>query len=226
LITKIMNIKEAIEKRFSVRAFTKEVPDIETIKAILKTAGTAPSGGNIQPWKVYVLTENAKNELSKKTLYNFDNGVQEDIEYDIYPKPLADEYKKRRYECGADMYNALAIGKDDLDSRFKQIRENYNFFGAPLGMIITIDKSFGKNGWGHVGMFLENLWLSAIDCGLGICLQESWSIYPKTVKEVTKHPDNEIVWCGVAVGYEDSSNPINQYRTKREDLDSFVKFID
>ncbi|MFL2722378.1 MAG: nitroreductase [Gammaproteobacteria bacterium] len=221
-----MNIKEAIEKRFSVRAFTKEVPDIETIKAILKTAGTAPSGGNIQPWKVYVLTENAKNELSKKTLYNFDNGVQEDIEYDIYPKPLADEYKKRRYECGADMYNALAIGKDDLDSRFKQIRENYNFFGAPLGMIITIDKSFGKNGWGHVGMFLENLWLSAIDYGLGICLQESWSIYPKTVKEVTKHPDNEIVWCGVAVGYEDSSNPINQYRTKREDLDSFVKFID
>ena len=221
-----MNIKEAIEKRFSVRAFTKEVPDIETIKAILKTAGTAPSGGNIQPWKVYVLTENAKNELSKKTLYNFDNGVQEDIEYDIYPKPLADEYKKRRYECGADMYNALAIGKDDLDSRFKQIRENYNFFGAPLGMIITIDKSFGKNGWGHVGMFLENLWLSAIDYGLGICLQESWSIYPKTVKEVTKHPDNEIVWCGVAVGYEDSSNPINRYRTKREDLDSFVKFID
>ena len=221
-----MNIKEAIEKRFSVRAFTKEVPDIETIKAILKTAGTAPSGGNIQPWKVYVLTENAKNELSKKTLYNFDNGVQEDIEYDIYPKPLADEYKKRRYECGADMYNALAIGKDDLNSRFKQIRENYNFFGAPLGMIITIDKSFGKNGWGHVGMFLENLWLSAIDYGLGICLQESWSIYPKTVKEVTKHPDNEIVWCGVAVGYEDSSNPINQYRTKREDLDSFVKFID
>ena len=221
-----MNIKEAIEKRSSVRAFTKEVPDIETIKAILKTAGTAPSGGNIQPWKVYVLTENAKNKLSKKTLYNFDNGVQEDIEYDIYPKPLADEYKKRRYECGADMYNALAIGKDDLDSRFKQIRENYNFFGAPLGMIITIDKSFGKNGWGHVGMFLENLWLSAIDYGLGICLQESWSIYPKTVKEVTKHPDNEIVWCGVAVGYEDSSNPINQYRTKREDLDSFVKFID
>ena len=221
-----MNIKEAIEKRSSVRAFTKEVPDIETIKAILKTAGTAPSGGNIQPWKVYVLKENAKNELSKKTLYNFDNGVQEDIEYDIYPKPLADEYKKRRYECGADMYNALAIGKDDLDSRFKQIRENYNFFGAPLGMIITIDKSFGKNGWGHVGMFLENLWLSAIDYGLGICLQESWSIYPKTVKEVTKHPDNEIVWCGVAVGYEDSSNPINQYRTKREDLDSFVKFIE
>ena len=221
-----MNIKEGIEKRFSVRAFTDQVPSIELIKEILKTAGSAPSGGNIQPWKVYVLNENAKNSLSEKTLHNFDNGVQEEIEYEIYPKPLADEYKKRRYECGADMYNALSIKEDDLDSRFKQIRENYKFFGAPIGMIVTIDRSFGKNGWGHVGMFLENLWLSAIYHGLAICLQESWSIYPKTVKEFTKHPDNEIVWCGVAIGFEDSSHPINQYRTKREELSSFVKFID
>ena len=124
------------------------------------------------------------------------------------------------------MYNALSIEKDDLDSRFKQIRENYNFFGAPVGMIITIDRSFGNNGWGHVGMFLENLWLSAIHHGLGLCLQESWSIYPKTVKDFINHPDNEIVWCGVAIGYEDKDHPINQYRTRREDLKSFVKFID
>ena len=102
-----MNIKEGIEKRFSVRAFTDEVPSIELIKEILKTAGSAPSGGNIQPWKVYVLNENAKKSLSEKTLHNFDNGVQEEIEYEIYPKPLADEYKKRRYECGADMYLSL-----------------------------------------------------------------------------------------------------------------------
>ena len=120
----------------------------------------------------------------------------------------------------------VSIEKDDLDSRFKQIRENYKFFGAPLGMIITIDRSFGKNGWGHVGMFLENLWLSAIHYDLGCCLQESWSIYPKTVKEITKHPDNEIVWCGVAIGYPDKDNPINKYRTKREEIDSFAKFIE
>ena len=90
-----MNIKESIEKRFSVRAFTEEVPKMETIKEIIKTANAAPSGGNIQPWKVYVLSEEAKKRLAEKTLYNFDNGVQEEIEYDIYPKPLADEYKKR-----------------------------------------------------------------------------------------------------------------------------------
>ena len=221
-----MNIKEGIEKRFSVRSFTDEIPDMKIIKEILSTANLAPSGGNIQPWKVYVLNQKSKTRLSEKTLYNFDNGIQEEIEYDIYPKPLSDEYKKRRYECGADMYNALSIQKDDLDSRFKQIRENYNFFGAPLAMIITIDRSFGSNGWGHVGMFLENLWLCAINQGLGLCLQESWSIYPKTVKEVTKHPDNEIVWCGIAIGYSNNDDPINNYRTKREQLDSFVKFIE
>ena len=92
-----MNIKEGIEKRFSVRAFTDEVPSMEIIKEILKTANSAPSGGNIQPWKVYVLNEKSKSKLAEKTLHNFDTGVQEEIEYDIYPKPLADEYKKRRY---------------------------------------------------------------------------------------------------------------------------------
>ena len=152
--------------------------------------------------------------------------MQEEVEYDIYPKSLAEEYKKRRFECGADMYSAISIKQDDLNSRLKQIRKNYNFFGAPVGMIITVDRSFGNNGWGHVGMFLENLWLIAIHHGLGICLQESWSIYPKTVKKYIDHPDNEIVWCGVAIGYEDENHPINKYRTRRENLDSFVKFID
>ena len=195
-----MNIKEGIEKRFSVRAFTKEVPDMKLISEILKTANAAPSGGNIQPWKVYVLNEQVKNNLAKETLQNFDTGVQEEIEYDIYPKPLADEYKKRRYECGADMYNALSIEKDDLDSRFKQIRENYNFFGAPIGMIITIDRSFGSNGWGHVGHFIQNICLSSMEFGLGTCLQESWSMYPETAKKIVNFSESEILWCGIALG--------------------------
>ena len=220
-----MNIKEGIEKRYSVRAFTDEVPSTEIIKEILQLANFAPSGGNIQPWKVYVLDQKSKSKLAEKALNNFDTGVQEEVEYDIYPKSLAEEYKKRRFECGADMYSALSIKQDDLNSRLKQIRKNYNFFGAPVGMIITVDRSFGNNGWGHVGMFLENLWLIAIHHGLGICLQESWSIYPKTVKEHINHPDNEIVWCGVSIGYEDKDDPINNYRTRREDLDAFVKFV-
>ena len=93
-------------------------------------------------------------------------------------------------------------------------------------MIITIDKSFSKNGWGHVGMFLQNLWLLAVNEGLGMCLQESWSIYPQTVRSVIKHPNNEIVWCGIALGYPNPDHPINNYKTRREPIDSFVKFVE
>ena len=200
-----MNIKQLIESRYSVRSFLDKDVGFEKVKSILDTANSAPSGGNIQPWKVYVLGNNSKNELVTQALNNYDTGVQEDIEYEIYPKPLAEEYKKRRSQCAADMYDALSIARDDIDTRLKQVRENFKFFGAPIGMIVTIDKSFAQNGWGHVGMFLQNLWLTAINEGLGVCLQESWSIYPKTVKKVIDCPDNEMIWCGIAMGYPNSA---------------------
>ena len=221
-----MNIKQLIESRYSVRSFLDKDVDFKKVKSILDTANSAPSGGNIQPWKVYVLGKNSKNELVTQALNNYDTGVQEDIEYEIYPKPLAEEYKKRRSQCAADMYEALSIARNDIDTRLKQVRENFKFFGAPIGMIVTIDKSFAQNGWGHVGMFLQNLWLTAINEGLGVCLQESWSIYPKTVKKVIDSPDNEMIWCGIAMGYPNNEDPINNYRTSRDSLDSFASFID
>ena len=221
-----MNIKQLIESRYSVRSFLDKDVGFEKVKSILDTANSAPSGGNIQPWKVYVLGNNSKNKLVTQALNNYDTGVQEDIEYEIYPKSLAEEYKKRRSQCAADMYDALSIARDDIDTRLKQVRENFKFFGAPIGMIVTIDKSFAQNGWGHVGMFLQNLWLTAIDEGLGVCLQESWSIYPKTVKKVIDCPYNEMIWCGIAMGYPNNEDPINNYRTSRDSLDSFASFID
>ena len=145
-----MNIKEGIEKRYSVRAFTDEVPSIEIIKEILQVANFAPSGGNIQPWKVYVLDQKSKSKLAEKALNNFDTGVQEEVEYDIYPKSLAEEYKKRRFECGADMYSALSIKQDDLNSRLKQIRKNYNFFVITRGAnVIIYGGFFGRHFFGH-----------------------------------------------------------------------------
>ena len=221
-----MNIKQLIKSRYSVRSFLDKDVGFEKVKSILDTANSAPSGGNIQPWKVYVLGNNSKNELITQALNNYDTGVQEDIEYEIYPKPLAEEYKKRRSQCAADMYDALSIARDDIDTRLKQVRENFKFFGAPIGMIVTIDKSFAQNGWGHVGMFLQNLWLTAISEGLGVCLQESWSIYPKTVKKVIDCPDNEMIWCGIAMGYPNNEDPINNYRTSRDSIDTFASFID
>ena len=221
-----MNLNELIKSRYSVRSFTDGTVDIETIREILEISSNAPSGGNIQPWKVYVVTDKTKEKLIKKALSNFDNGVQEKIEYDIYPRPLDEEYKRRRSECARDMYTALSIKQDDTELRLSQIRENFKFFGAPVGMIVTIDKAFAENGWGHVGMFIQNICLSAVDNDMGTCLQESWSIYPETVKDVLNIPDNEVVWCGIALGYPNKDHPINNYRTSRESIEKFVTFIE
>ena len=222
----IMNLNELIKSRYSIRSFTDDSVDIKTIKEILEISRNAPSGGNIQPWKVYVVTGNTKEKLIKKALSNYDNGVQEKIEYDIYPNPLDEEYKKRRSECARDMYTALSIKHDDIELRLSQIRENFRFFGAPVGMIVTIDKTFAENGWGHVGMFIQNICLSAVDNDMGTCLQESWSIYPETVKDILNIPDNEVVWCGIALGYPNKEHPINNYRTSREPIEKFVTFIE
>ena len=221
-----MNLNELIKSRYSVRSFTDDTVDIETIREILEISSNAPSGGNIQPWKVYVVTDKTKEKLIKKALSNFDNGVQEKIEYDIYPRPLDAEYKRRRSECARDMYTALSIKQDDTELRLSQIRENFKFFGAPVGMIVTIDKAFAENGWGHVGMFIQNICLSAVDNDIGTCLQESWSIYPETVKDILNIPDNEVVWCGIALGYPNKEHPINNYRTSRESIEKFVTFIE
>ena len=221
-----MNLNELIKSRYSVRSFTDDTVDIETIREILEISSNAPSGGNIQPWKVYVVTGKTKEKLIKKALSNFDNGVQEKIEYDIYPRPLDEEYKRRRSECARDMYTALSIKQDDTELRLSQIRENFKFFGAPVGMIVTIDSAFAENGWGHVGMFIQNICLSAVDNDMGTCLQESWSIYPKTVKDFLNIPENEVVWCGIALGYPNKKHPINNYRTSRESIEKFVTFIE
>ena len=221
-----MNLNELIKSKYSVRSFTDDKIDIKTIREILEIASNAPSGGNIQPWKVYVVTGKTKEKLIKKALSNFDNGVQEKIEYEIYPHPLDEEYKRRRSECAKDMYTALSIKQDDTELRISQIRENFKFFGAPVGMIVTIDKAFAENGWGHVGMFIQNICLSAVDNDMGTCLQESWSIYPETVKDILNIPDNEVVWCGIALGYPNKEHPINNYRTSRESIEKFVTFIE
>ena len=221
-----MNLNELIKSRYSVRNFTDDTVDIKTIREILEIASNAPSGGNIQPWKVYVVTGSTKEKLIKKVLNNFDNGVKEKIEYDIYPNPLDEEYKRRRSECARDMYTALSIKQDDIESRLSQIRENFKFFGAPVGMIVTIDKAFAENGWGHVGMFIQNICLSAVERGMGTCLQESWSIYPETVKDILNIPHNEVVWCGIALGYPNKDHPINNYRASRVSIEKFVTFIE
>ena len=106
-----------------------------------------------------------------------------------------------------------------------QGRKNYEFFGAPVGIFVTVKNCVGPNGWGHVGHFIQNICLLAIENGLATCLQEAWAELPKLLREHINYPDDETLWCGIALGYEDEADPVNQFRTEREDLENFSKFL-
>ena len=220
-----MDIIEAIHKRQSIRSFKDIEVSLETVKEILNISKFAPSGGNTQPWKVYVLNQNIMKELESAILHNLDNGISEKPNFSIYPQPMSDHLKNRVKECGKLMYGALEIKKDDIEGRLNQLKQNFSFFGAPVGMLITVEKEVDLNGWGHVGHFIQNLCLSSIEYGLGTCLQESWSMYPETVQKITNYNKSEILWCGVALGYPNNDHPINNYRTPREDIETFAKFL-
>ena len=163
--------------------------------------------------------------LEKTVLDNIDNGVSEKPNFNIYPQPMSDHLKERVKECGKLMYGALNIEKDNIEGRLDQLKRNFSFFGAPIGMIITVEKEVDLNGWGHVGHFIQNICLASMGFGLGTCLQESWSMYPETVKNTLQFDDSEILWCGIALGYPDKTHAINNYRTSREDLNKFAKFF-
>ena len=220
-----MDIIEALYKRQSIRSFKDREVSQETVREILNISKFAPSGGNTQPWKVYVLNQNIMKELESAILHNLDNGISEKPNFSIYPQPMSDHLKNRVKECGKLMYGALEIKKDDIEGRLDQLKQNFSFFGAPVGMLITVEKEVDLNGWGHVGHFIQNLCLSSIKFGLGTCLQESWSMYPETVQKITNYNKSEILWCGVALGYPNNDHPINNYRTPREDIETFAKFL-
>ena len=220
-----MNILDAIRDRQSIRSFKKDPIEREIIEKILNFARFAPSGGNTQPWKVYVLNIEIMENLEKTVLDNIDNGVSEKPNFNIYPQPMSDHIKERVKECGKLMYGALDIDKDDIKGRLDQLKRNFSFFGAPIGMIITVEKEVDLNGWGHVGHFIQNICLASMEFGLGTCLQESWSMYPETVKNTLQFDDSEILWCGIAIGYPNNTHPINNYRTSREEVNKFTKFF-
>lgn len=220
-----MNILEAISHRQSIRAFEKKQVNKDIIDKILSTASFAPSGGNTQPWKIYVLSLEKMKTLENSVLKQLDEGNSEKTNFNIYPPDMPDRFKDHIRACGLLMYDALAIKKDDFEGRLNQLKKNFSFFDAPVGMIVTVDKLADVNGWGHVGHFLQNICLASLYYGLGTCLQESWSMYPQTVKKHVEFSDEEVLWCGIALGYPDQTSPINNYRTTRKSITDFVKYL-
>jgi nitroreductase len=218
-------VSVAIDTRSSVRAFLDDpVPD-SLLREIIEKATRAASGGNLQPWRLYVLTGSARGRLVDAVAEKSKTKPLDGLEYDIYPRELTEPYKTRRGQVAAGMYELMGIARDDSAARNAQMAKNFEFFGAPVGMILTIDKQMGPPQYCDLGLFLGNLMLLAREAGLHTCPQEAWSVWGQTIRDTVGVPENELVFCGVSLGYADPDHPINALRTDRAPLEDFASFL-
>src|SRR5215831_16880361 len=218
-----MNVTEAIESRMSCRAFlSRPVPEA-TVRAILEVAKRAPSGGNLQPWLVHVMTGVPLAEflaIVRTKLATQPRG--EGQEYNVYPPNITEPYVSRRFKCGEDMYATINVPREDKPTRIRQFARNYELFGAPVGLFFAIDRQMGSCQWSDLGMFMQNIMLLAREHGLHTCPQEAWAVWYKTIGEFLRLPPNLIFFCGMALGYRDAAAPINRLHTDRASLDEFA----
>ena len=203
-----MEVKTAVENRISVRAFKPDPPPGGLIRDILEAALRAPSGGNLQPWRAYVVSGRPLEALKAAARAALAANAEEP-EYEVYPPALWDPFRTRRYECGEDLYATIGIGREDRPARLRQLARNVELFGAPVGVFVTLDRRLGPPQWADVGMFLQTIMLLAVEAGLDTCAQEFWARLPKTVGAALSLPEDEILFCGVAIGYRDPAHPIN-----------------
>ena len=212
-------VDEAIRSRKSVRAFLPDMVDEATLREILEIAARAPSGTNMQPWKVYVLTGRTKAKVADAIL---NSGIRAEKaiwdEYKYYPDQFFEPYLSRRRKVGFDLYGLLGIGRRDVDLMRAQHDRNFVFFDAPVGMIFTIDRRLNKGSWVDYGMFLQNIMVAARGRGLHTCPQAAFAPYHHQIRPVLDIPEEEIVVCGMAIGYEDTSRPENGLVTERAPL--------
>lgn len=220
-------VDEAITSRRSVRAFLPDPVNEETVREILEVAARAPSGTNMQPWKVYVVTGKTKQAVSDAIL---NSGIRAEKaewdEYKYYPSQFFEPYLTRRRAVGFALYNLLGIGRRDVERMREQHDRNFVFFDAPVGMIVTIDRRLEVGSWLDLGMFIENILIAARGRGLHTCPQAAFAPYHRQLRPILDIPENEVVVCGVALGYEDKSKPENQLRSERAPLDEWTVFKD
>jgi nitroreductase len=221
-----MDVLEAIRRRASTRAYLDKPVERATVEAILDAARWAPSGTNAQPWQVVVVTGAIKRKISAALLAERTAGRPENPDYAYYPKQWNEPYRSRRIACGLALYQALKIGRDDKDARLKAWNNNYSFFGAPVGLLFFLDRALEKGSWIDMGMFIENVMLAALGHGLATCPQASIAEYPDIVRRLVQVPDTRALVCGMALGWPDTSAPVNNYRTAREPVENFTAWLD
>jgi len=218
-----VNVSEAIASRMSCRAFLPTPVSEATVRAILDGAKQAPSGGNLQPWRVYALAGAPLAELVATVRARIRTQPRGDgSEYEIYPTGLWEPYRSRRFKCGEDMYATIGVTREDKLGRLLQFARNYEFFSAPVGLFFCLDRRMGPPQWSDVGMYMQSVMLLAREHGLHTCAQEAWSVWHRTVGEFLKLPPELMLFSGMALGHRDESATINTLRTDRAPLEEFA----
>ena len=221
----MLSVDEAITSRRSVRAYKTDPVPQGTISHILEVASRAPSGTNMQPWHVHIFTGDALNSLTSSVLDAFWNEPDEhQSDRQHYLEKIRDPYLARRRKVGWDLYGILGIGKGEREKTREYHAQNYKFFGAPVGMIFTIDHDMGWMSWLDYGMFIQNICIAARGQGLHTCPQAAWASYHDVVEKHLGLPEIQLVHCGMSLGYEDTEAAVNTLETVREPVKEFVTF--
>jgi nitroreductase len=220
-----VDVREAVLGRSSVRAFLDRPVERKLLEELLEVARRAPSGGNLQPWRFYVLTGTPLEKLKACVADRMDSGEGADEpEYAVYPPKLWSPYRERRYRNGEQLYAALEIPREKRDARLTQFARNFEFFGAPVGLFCYIDRQMGSPQWSDLGMYLQSLMLLLHGEGLATCPQEAWSSYHRLVGEILEPPAELMLFCGMAIGYPEPEHKVNNWRSERAPLAEIADF--
>ncbi|MFZ5729639.1 MAG: nitroreductase [Pseudomonadota bacterium] len=215
-----MNVTQAVAQRVSIRAFKPDPVSGALVREILEAAARAPSGGNLQPWRVHALAGAPLEALKAKVRAN---PFGETPEYDVYPPNLWEPFRTRRFQCGEDLYATIGIPREDKAARLAQLAKNGELFGAPVGLFFSLDRKVGPPQWSDVGMYMQTVMLLATERGLSTCAQEYWARYPQTLAETLNLPQDHMIFSGMALGYADEAAPINTLRTRRDPFEAWAE---
>ncbi len=220
-------VEAAIATRRSVRRFRPDPVPREVVEDLLRLAARAPSGTNVQPWRVHVLFGAARQRLVERLQAAYDDPGHVAVhvsDYDYYPSEWTSPYVERRRKVGWDLYRLLGIAKGDKDAMHDQHRRNYAFFDAPVGLIFTIDRVFNQGSWLDYGMFLQTLMIAARARGLDTCAQAAFCRFHRLIADELELPASQQLVCGMALGWADEAAPENALCTERMAVSDFVRF--
>jgi nitroreductase len=222
----MMTVEEAIVGRHCYRAFLPKPVPRELIARILGIAGRAPSGSNIQPWKVWVLDGAVKQEVSRELTELYDARKLDRREYNYYPEKWREPYLARRRACGWGLYGLLGIGRDDKAKMHAQHRRNFVFFDAPVGLIFSIDRDMEQGSWLDYGMFLQTIMIAARPFGLETCPQAAFLDFGHVLQRRLAVPAEQTIVCGMALGYPDPDAEVNTFTPERIAVGEFVTWVE